>query len=64
MDNYNNLNYMDIETSKVLIALIAFLSGAAISIPITVRVVRKKNSNRVNQSGNVVGGSMAGRDNN
>lgn len=46
------------ENLKVIIlALIAIFAGIAITLN-----VRKKNSNKVNQKNNKVGGDMAGRD--
>ena len=50
------------ENLKVIIlALIAVFAGIAITLNIR-KISKKKNTNKVNQKGNHVGGDMAGRD--
>jgi len=46
--------------AAIILALIALFAG----IVITIRIVNKsrKDSNKVNQSGNIVGGDLVGRD--
>ncbi len=43
---------------QIILAVLALLAG----ITIYVRVRSKKNTNKVRQSGNIVGGDQAGRD--
>lgn len=48
--------------SEVLAAIVGAVVGASVSVPITLRIVRKSNSNKVDQSGARSGGDLTGRD--
>ncbi len=54
---------MDLNTKEILIALIGFLSGASISVPITIKVMKSTlNVNKVKQRGIISSGDVIGRD--
>lgn len=55
---------MDINTKDVIVAIIGFIAGASISIPITIKVVKSKfsDSNNVSQKIIKTKGDVVGRD--
>jgi hypothetical protein len=55
---------MDITTKEIIIALLGFIAGASISIPITIRIVKAKfsSNNKVLQKKIKTKGDVIGRD--
>lgn len=55
---------MDITTKEIIVALLGFIAGASISIPITIKIVKSKLSanNKVTQKRIKAKGDVIGRD--
>lgn len=59
------MNFLTAHASEILSAVLGFLGGALVSIPITVRITKGNmsgSSSKANLSGAKAGGDVVGRD--